>query len=1004
MRCTRHAFTLLELAVVLVVVGLMAGFGVQAFSSYQTVGCYDKTTEQINTIRAALQQFAANNSRYPKPAYMATGSNSGTFGAEASNTGTPNAVGYATEVPTGMVVENGVLIGAVPHATLGLPSGFSADCWGSKFTYAVTNTLTSSNPSNGYPGPAPGAIQLNTGTSASPATLSSTMSYVIVSHGDDKFGATPLSASDTTARNCDGATATKADKENCDTGGAGNRIFFDTTLNMAKNATDYFDDIIAYDEKVAVPSNLVCWGTQSNGQLGNNNSSSTSYTPAPVYSSVQFTQLVSNPSNTVCASDKDGYTYCWGANNNRHGGQGHSSPLPSPTQVGTYQFRNIELGVVGCGINNADGNTYCWGVGPYTGTNMGGQIAPTLQPGGLKFTQLEVSDFQSGCGITATGAAYCWGSNTYGHLGTGDFTSRQTPAAVVGGYNFEKIKLFTVHACGLTTTGQIVCWGQNNIGQLGNGTKNTGSGTGYTSPPTVTITGGGSPTTPISATAVLTGDTVTSITVNNPGAGYSSIPSVNLTGGGGSRAYVTGSSINMSFSIGTVTITNGGYGYTSAPTVSFTNDGGATPAATATATLSASQSLATINLTNGGSGYTSAPTVNITGGGGSGATATATVAMGTITGVTISARGSGYTSPPTISFSGGGGAGAVATSTIGYQVASVNVSNGGGGYTGNQTAIFTGGGGTGAVATTTLKDGFCTSLIPTLNNTDNPTPTPVSSAHSYKDVIMADETVCGLRVTGEVDCWGHNNSGTIGDGTKVDKLVPTAVAGGLQFKKIWPSFLRICGITTSDRLYCWGYGYQYGIGDGAQSDRTVPTASANTGSFRAQEFDNIPREINCAITTTNDAFCWGVNDNGRLGTGNNTNYTVPVALAGGYKMAEMNWTSWGGCGIKAACAGTLVGGHCYYWANNQSCDSVCADKGGCSIPGIHYASMSQSKCLSVVTALGGGGGIGNMNYNTAAGAGCFRTDGNINRDISQSTCAATIPSGTTRQRVCACAR
>lgn len=118
----------------------------------------------------------------------------------------------------------------------------------------------------------------------------------------------------------------------------------------------------------------------------------------------------------------------------------------------------------------------------------------------------------------------------------------------------------------------------------------------------------------------------------------------------------------------------------------------------------------------------------------------------------------------------------------------------------------------------------------------------------------------------------------------------------------------------------------------------------------------------------------------------------------------MNWRSWGGCAIKAACSGKIVGGHCYYWATNQSCDPLCADKGGCSIPGIHYTSMSQGKCLSIATALGGGVGIGNMNDNSAAGAGCFRTDGNIPRNISQSSCAATLSSGTTRQRVCACAR
>jgi hypothetical protein len=64
----------------------------------------------------------------------------------------------------------------------------------------------------------------------------------------------------------------------------------------------------------------------------------------------------------------------------------------------------------------------------------------------------------------------------------------------------------------------------------------TNGGAGYTSVPTVNITGGGSPTTPATATAVVTQGIVTAITLTNPGAGYTSLPAVTLSGGGGSGA------------------------------------------------------------------------------------------------------------------------------------------------------------------------------------------------------------------------------------------------------------------------------------------------------------------------------------------------------------------------------------------------------------------------------------------------------------------------------------
>jgi len=62
-------------------------------------------------------------------------------------------------------------------------------------------------------------------------------------------------------------------------------------------------------------------------------------------------------------------------------------------------------------------------------------------------------------------------------------------------------------------------------------------GTGYTSAPTVTITGGGG--SGATGTAVVTSGGVSSITLDNPGTGYTSPPQVVITGGGGSGATAT---------------------------------------------------------------------------------------------------------------------------------------------------------------------------------------------------------------------------------------------------------------------------------------------------------------------------------------------------------------------------------------------------------------------------------------------------------------------------------
>ena len=71
-------------------------------------------------------------------------------------------------------------------------------------------------------------------------------------------------------------------------------------------------------------------------------------------------------------------------------------------------------------------------------------------------------------------------------------------------------------------------------------------GTGYTSAPTVTLSGGSG--TGATATATVANGKITGFTVTNPGSGYNSAPSVALAGGGGSlasaRAVIDGGTVS----------------------------------------------------------------------------------------------------------------------------------------------------------------------------------------------------------------------------------------------------------------------------------------------------------------------------------------------------------------------------------------------------------------------------------------------------------------------------
>jgi len=81
----------------------------------------------------------------------------------------------------------------------------------------------------------------------------------------------------------------------------------------------------------------------------------------------------------------------------------------------------------------------------------------------------------------------------------------------------------------------------------------TAGGSGYTSAPTVSFSGG-SPSTPAAATATVSGGSVTSVTMTSWGSGYSSTPAVTFSGGGGSGAQATATALLNVLDLFSVTI------------------------------------------------------------------------------------------------------------------------------------------------------------------------------------------------------------------------------------------------------------------------------------------------------------------------------------------------------------------------------------------------------------------------------------------------------------------
>ena len=73
------------------------------------------------------------------------------------------------------------------------------------------------------------------------------------------------------------------------------------------------------------------------------------------------------------------------------------------------------------------------------------------------------------CAITPEGGVQCWGHNTFGQLGDGTNTASNVPVDVLGIGGGRTISAGGNHTC-LLSGGDVWCWGQNSQGQLGDGT------------------------------------------------------------------------------------------------------------------------------------------------------------------------------------------------------------------------------------------------------------------------------------------------------------------------------------------------------------------------------------------------------------------------------------------------------------------------------------------------------------------------------------------------------
>ncbi|RZK61278.1 MAG: RCC1 repeat-containing protein, partial [Hymenobacter sp.] len=237
---------------------------------------------------------------------------------------------------------------------------------------------------------------------------------------------------------------------------------------------------------LAADGTVYVWGQNLYGQLG---TGTTINSPTPVALAIPratgYVQATAGGAHSLALLD-NGSLYAWGTNS--EGELGNNSTTQSLAAVAVSQgaipagtrFKQVSGGSFNSLALAADGTAYAWGFNNYGQLGNGTTTQSTVPvavsqgaaPAGTRYVQLSAG-LNFAYGLAADGTLYAWGYNTYGQLGTGTTTHSPAPVAVSqgaapAGTRYVQVSGGGGHALALAADGTLYAWGYNNGGQLGN--------------------------------------------------------------------------------------------------------------------------------------------------------------------------------------------------------------------------------------------------------------------------------------------------------------------------------------------------------------------------------------------------------------------------------------------------------------------------------------------------------------------------------------------------------
>lgn len=150
-----------------------------------------------------------------------------------------------------------------------------------------------------------------------------------------------------------------------------------------------------------------------------------------------------------------------------------------------------------------------------------------------------------------------------------------------------------------------------------------------------------------------------------------------------------------------------------------------------------------------------------------------------------------------------------------------------------------------------------------------------ATSSGFMALATGGSHVCGLGSRGDPSCWGANEGGQLGDGTRTDRESSVPVRTELRFSTLTAGVTHTCGLAGGGVPVCWGQNLNGQVGDGSRVDRLTPVTVGG-----GVQFTSLVAGWNhtCGLTGNGNAFCWGLNSDGQLGDGGRLDHLTPTLV------------------------------------------------------------------------------------------------------------------------------